>query len=75
MKPKFELEGDDNARCSERLIDPDALDASEQRFAASLEQVEEAEKASFVLDADEDEEADGDQDQDQDEDQDEDEEA
>jgi len=54
MKPKFELEGDDTARSSERLIDPDALDASEQRFAASLEQVGETEKASFVLDADED---------------------
>lgn len=50
MKPRFELDGNETARSRERLIDPDAFDASEQRFAASLDQVEEPANASFVLD-------------------------
>jgi uncharacterized RDD family membrane protein YckC len=56
MKPKFELDGDDRARPSERLIDPDAFDASEQQFAAGLEQIQEPANASFVLDTNEEDE-------------------
>jgi uncharacterized RDD family membrane protein YckC len=51
MKPKFELDGEDGARSSERLIDPDALDASEQQFAASLDQLPGSPKTPFVPDA------------------------
>jgi RDD family len=50
MKPKFELDGDDDARASARLIDPDAFDASEQQFAASLEQPFVPAATNFVLD-------------------------
>jgi uncharacterized RDD family membrane protein YckC len=56
MKPKFELDGDNDACSSARLIDPDAFDASEQQFAASLEQLPAPAKANFILDADEDDE-------------------
>jgi uncharacterized RDD family membrane protein YckC len=50
MKPKFELDGDDDACCSARLVDPDAFDASEQQFAASLEPSAAATRANFILD-------------------------
>jgi hypothetical protein len=54
MKPKFELDGDEGARLPERLIDPEAFDASEQQFAASLEQAAPSATTNFVLDADDD---------------------
>jgi len=53
MKSRFEPDGDENTCPSARLIDPDEFDASEQQFAASLEQLPVPAKASFVLDADE----------------------
>jgi uncharacterized RDD family membrane protein YckC len=53
MKPKFELDGDDGARASARLIDPEAFDASEQQFAASVEQPFVPAATNFVLDEDE----------------------
>jgi uncharacterized RDD family membrane protein YckC len=48
MKPKFEPDVDSAPRLpvAARLIDPEAYDASEQRFAASVD-----EKPRFVLDA------------------------
>jgi len=48
MKPKFEPDVDSAPRlpAAARLIDPEAYDASEQRFAASVD-----EKPRFVLDA------------------------
>jgi uncharacterized RDD family membrane protein YckC len=54
MKPKFELDGSDEACSSARLIDPEAFDASEQQFAASLEQPCPPAKVDFILDATED---------------------
>jgi uncharacterized RDD family membrane protein YckC len=56
MKPKFELDGSDEACSSARLIDPDAFDASEQQFAASLEQPSAPAKVNFILDTNEDSE-------------------
>jgi uncharacterized RDD family membrane protein YckC len=50
MKPKFELDDEDGARGSARLIDPDALDASEQQFAASVEGLAAPANPNFVLD-------------------------
>jgi uncharacterized RDD family membrane protein YckC len=51
MKPRFEPDVDSGLRLppSIRLIDPEAYDASEQRFAASVE--EESAPPRFVLDA------------------------
>ncbi len=54
MKPKFELDGDNDACSSARLIDPDAFDASEQQFAASLEQRAAPANVNFIPDTDED---------------------
>ena len=51
MKSRFEPDGDESASPSARLIDPEAFDASEQQFAASLEPLSVPTKASFVLDA------------------------
>jgi uncharacterized RDD family membrane protein YckC len=56
MKPKFELDGSDEACSSARLIDPDAFDASEQQFAASLEHPSAPAKVNFILDTNEDSE-------------------
>jgi hypothetical protein len=50
MKSKFELDGSDEACSSARLVDPDAFDASEQQFAASLDQPSAPAKANFILD-------------------------
>jgi uncharacterized RDD family membrane protein YckC len=50
MKPKFELDDEDGACCSARLIDPDAFDASEQQFAASVEGLAAPANPNFVLD-------------------------
>jgi uncharacterized RDD family membrane protein YckC len=50
MKPKFELDDEDGACCSARLIDPDAFDASEQQFAASVEGLAAPPNPNFVLD-------------------------
>src|ERR1700690_1200176 len=51
MKPKFEPDVDSEVKLppAARLIDPDAYDASEQRFAASVE--EKSAPPRFVLDA------------------------
>jgi hypothetical protein len=54
MKPKFELDGSDEACSSAHCIDPDAFDASEQQFAASLEQPCAPAKVDFILDTTED---------------------
>src|ERR1700732_5009701 len=50
MKPKFEPDVDSGVRLppSARLVDPEAYDASEQRFAASVE--EKPASAQFVVD-------------------------
>jgi uncharacterized RDD family membrane protein YckC len=53
MKPKFELDGSDEACSSAHCIDPDAFDASEQQFAASLEQPPAPAQVNFILDANE----------------------
>ena len=50
MKPKFELDDEDGAGCSARLIDPDAFDASEQQFAASVEGLAAPANPNFVPD-------------------------
>ncbi len=51
MRPRFELDGGTSlsARPSPVLIDPEAYDASEQRFAASLEESAHS-RARFVVD-------------------------
>src|SRR5579872_2974816 len=51
MKPKFEPDIDSGVRppSGARLIDPEAYDASEQRFAASVE--ENPASARFVVDS------------------------
>ena len=49
MKPKFEPDVDSGVRpLSARLVDPEAYDASEQRFAASIE--EKTASSQFVVD-------------------------
>src|SRR5437899_6343956 len=51
MKPRFEPNPDAaSTREAQRLIDPEAFEASEQQFAASLESMELLSAARFVVD-------------------------
>jgi uncharacterized RDD family membrane protein YckC len=50
MRPKFEPDGEsDGKQGSSRLIDPEAYDASEQKFSASLEQLAPGPPPRFVV--------------------------
>jgi len=53
MKPRFELDKRDGAndKLSPNLIDPEAYDASEQTFAASLEQTPSSKMPRFLVEA------------------------